>query len=98
HRTFVLDADGVRRHRSTLTRAGPPGSRRCTVATMPSVQRLAILTSGGDAPGMNAAIRAATLVARTAGIDVVGVERGYRGLLDGAFVPLDTAEVQGILR
>jgi 6-phosphofructokinase 1 len=65
---------------------------------MASIQRLAILTSGGDAPGMNAAIRAATLVARAAGVDVVGVERGYRGLLDGAFVPLDSAEVQGILR
>ncbi len=65
---------------------------------MASVQRLAILTSGGDAPGMNASIRAATLVARAAGVDVLGVERGYRGLLDGAFVPLDPTEVQGILR
>ncbi|HTJ45825.1 MAG TPA: 6-phosphofructokinase [Kofleriaceae bacterium] len=65
---------------------------------MAKVQRLALLTSGGDAPGMNAAIRAATLVARAAGVDVLGVERGYRGLLDGAFVPLDGSEVQGILR
>ena len=59
---------------------------------------LGILTSGGDAPGMNAAVRAATLVARAAGADVLGIERGYRGLLDGAFVPLDAAEVQTILR
>jgi 6-phosphofructokinase 1 len=65
---------------------------------MASVTRLGILTSGGDAPGMNAAIRAATLVARAAGVDVVGIERGYRGLLDGEFVPLDAAEVQTILR
>jgi 6-phosphofructokinase 1 len=65
---------------------------------MAPVQRLALLTSGGDAPGMNAAIRAVTLVARSAGVDVLGVERGYRGLLDGAFVPLAAHEVQHILR
>ena len=40
---------------------------------------------------MNAAIRAATLVARAQGVDVVGIERGDRGLLDGAFVPLAAA-------
>src|SRR5690349_9594176 len=60
--------------------------------------RIAILTSGGDSPGMNAAIRAAALVGRAAGMDVVGIERGYRGLLDDAFVPLGPAECQGILR
>jgi 6-phosphofructokinase 1 len=65
---------------------------------MASLERIAILTSGGDAPGMNAAIRAATLVARGAGLDVVGIERGYRGLLDDAFVPLGPTEVAGILR
>ena len=58
-----------------------------------AVQRIGILTSGGDAPGMNAAIRAATLVARAQGVDVVGIERGHRGLLDGAFVPLVPADV-----
>ena len=63
-----------------------------------AVQRIAILTSGGDAPGMNAAIRAATLVARAQGVDVVGVERGYRGLIEGAIVPLAPADVAGILR
>ncbi len=61
-------------------------------------QRIAILTSGGDAPGMNAAIRAATLIARAAGVDVLGIERGYRGLLDDAFVPLGPADVGSILR
>jgi 6-phosphofructokinase 1 len=60
--------------------------------------RIAILTSGGDSPGMNAAIRAAALVGRAAGMDVVGIERGYRGLLDDAFVPLGPAECAGILR
>src|ERR1041384_5049125 len=62
-----------------------------------AVQRIGILTSGGDAPGMNAAIRAATLVARAHGVDVVGVERGYRGLLDGSIVPLAPGDVSGIL-
>lgn len=62
------------------------------------IQRLGILTSGGDAPGMNAAVRAATLIARAAGVDVVGIERGYRGLLDDAIVPLGAADVAGILR
>lgn len=61
-------------------------------------RRIAVLTSGGDAPGMNAAIRAATLIGRASGAEVYGVERGYRGLIDGAFVPLGPADVQGILR
>jgi 6-phosphofructokinase 1 len=61
-------------------------------------RRIAVLTSGGDAPGMNAAIRATTLIARAAGCEVYGIERGYRGLIDGAFVPLGPSDVQGILR
>lgn len=65
---------------------------------MPGVKRIGILSSGGDAPGMNAAIRAATLVGRSLGADVVGVERGYKGLLEDAFVTLAPADVQGILR
>jgi 6-phosphofructokinase 1 len=62
------------------------------------MKRIAILTSGGDAPGMNAAIRAATLIGRALGADILGIERGYRGLLDDAFVPLGSADVAGILR
>jgi 6-phosphofructokinase 1 len=62
------------------------------------MKRIAILTSGGDAPGMNAAIRAATMIGRTAGADVLGIERGYRGLLDDAFVELGPNDVAGILR
>jgi 6-phosphofructokinase 1 len=62
------------------------------------MKRIAILTSGGDAPGMNAAIRAATLVGRAAGAEILGIERGYRGLLDDAFVELGPNDVSGILR
>jgi len=62
------------------------------------MKRIAILTSGGDAPGMNAAVRAATLIGRAMGADVLGIERGYRGLLDDAFVDLSPQDVAGILR
>jgi 6-phosphofructokinase 1 len=65
---------------------------------MAGCKRIGILTSGGDAPGMNAAIRAASLVGRALGVEVVGIERGYRGLLDGAFVELGPLDVAGILR
>jgi 6-phosphofructokinase 1 len=61
-------------------------------------KRIAILTSGGDAPGMNAAVRAATLVGRAAGAEIFGIERGYKGMLDGAITPLMPADVAGILR
>ena len=54
---------------------------------------IAVLTSGGDAPGMNAAIQSVAKVGAARGYDVIGVERGYDGLIDGASIPL-TREVQ----
>lgn len=51
--------------------------------------RVAVLTSGGDAPGMNAAVRAAARVGAELGLEMLGVEEGYRGLLAGRFAPLD---------
>jgi 6-phosphofructokinase 1 len=62
------------------------------------MKRIGILTSGGDAPGMNAAIRAAVLVGRAAGFDVFGIERGYKGMLEDAFVAMGPQDVGGILR
>ena len=59
---------------------------------------IAILTSGGDSPGMNAAIRAATMVAAAKGHRVLGVRQGYKGLLEGKFVPIAADEVADILR
>jgi 6-phosphofructokinase 1 len=50
--------------------------------------RLAILTSGGDAPGMNAALRAAARVGAELGLEMLGVEDGYAGLVDGRVTPL----------
>jgi len=61
-------------------------------------KRLALLTSGGDAPGMNAAVRAATLVAAAHGVEMMGVRDGYRGLLKGDLSVLSPRDVAGILR
>lgn len=59
--------------------------------------RIAINTGGGDAPGLNAVIRAAVLTARRKGWDVVGIRRGYGGLFKpGGVVPLDERSVIGI--
>jgi 6-phosphofructokinase 1 len=57
-----------------------------------------VLTSGGDAPGMNAALRAIVLVARDRGLDVVGVRHGYRGLFDADLIDLGPDEVADIIR
>lgn len=56
-----------------------------------------ILTSGGDAPGMNAAVRAATRRAVSKGCDVLGFRWGFRGLMDGDVLPLDARAVAGIM-
>lgn len=61
------------------------------------MKRIAILTSGGDAPGMNAAIRAATRTAIAQGAEVLGIRRGYAGLIDGDFIPLAARDVAGII-
>jgi 6-phosphofructokinase 1 len=58
---------------------------------------IAVLTSGGDAPGMNAAIRTVHKVAMARGVSVVGVRSGYRGLMAGDFVTLDPDTVNDIL-
>ena len=58
---------------------------------------IGVLTSGGDAPGMNAAIRAVTRSALSRGYEVYGVRDGYRGLIDGDFVKLDRTSVSDIL-
>lgn len=59
---------------------------------------IAILTSGGDAPGMNAAIRAATMVTLAKGHRMLGIKYGYRGLLDEKIAPLEASQVNRILR
>lgn len=62
------------------------------------MRRIAVLTSGGDAPGMNAAIRAVTRVAIDKGWEVFGVRHGYAGLVDGEMEPLGRRDVGGIIQ
>ncbi|MEO1338386.1 MAG: 6-phosphofructokinase, partial [Myxococcota bacterium] len=62
------------------------------------MKRVALLTSGGDAPGMNAAIRAATLLALHQGVEVFGVRRGYRGLVENDLIALKPGDVARIIR
>ncbi|MCS6859357.1 MAG: 6-phosphofructokinase [Abditibacteriales bacterium] len=62
-----------------------------------AIQRIAVLTSGGDAPGMNAALRAVVRYAIYHGVEVVGVRRGYAGLIAGDFVQMHLTSVSGIL-
>lgn len=62
------------------------------------MKHIAILTSGGDAPGMNAAIRAVTRCALEQGWEVFGVRQGYAGLIDGHFEPLHARSVGGIIQ
>ena len=61
------------------------------------MKTIAVLTSGGDAPGMNAAVRAVVRTACVNGIRVLGVIRGYNGLINGDFVELDLRSVSDII-
>src|SRR5436190_12609476 len=62
------------------------------------MKRIAVLTSGGDAPGMNAAVRAVTRGALARGWEVFAVRNGYKGLLEGAFEQLLARNVGGIIQ
>jgi 6-phosphofructokinase 1 len=62
------------------------------------MKSIAVLTSGGDAPGMNAAIRAVTRSALDRGIDVFGVRHGFQGLVDDTIDPLRARDVGGIIQ
>ncbi len=62
------------------------------------MQRIAVLTSGGDAPGMNGAIRAVVRTGLDHGWEVFGVRNGYAGLISGLMVPLSARDVGGILQ
>lgn len=62
------------------------------------MKKLAVLTSGGDAPGMNACLRAVVRSALRRGLEVVGIRRGYDGLLAGAFVKLTRRAVANTIQ
>lgn len=59
--------------------------------------RIAVLTSGGDAPGMNAAIRSVVRNALAQGAETVAIRHGYEGLIDGDFTSMEVSSVGGIL-
>ena len=61
------------------------------------VKRIGVLTSGGDAPGMNAAVRAVVRTAVSQGIECVGIRRGWNGLINSDFVPLNASSVSHII-
>lgn len=62
------------------------------------IRRIGVLTSGGDAPGMNAVIRSVVRTALHNGIECIGIRRGYYGLINGDFVKLDFESVSGLAR
>lgn len=63
---------------------------------MSDIKKIAVLTSGGDAPGMNSAVRAVVYSAYNLGMEVVGVLRGYEGLIDWETIPLGIEDVRNI--
>jgi len=63
-----------------------------------AVRRIGVFTSGGDAPGMNAVIRSVVRTCMHYKIECIGIRRGYHGLINGDFVPLDFESVSGLSR
>ena len=64
---------------------------------MKQIKRIGVLTSGGDAPGMNAAVRAVTRLALYKGVEVFGIYNGYQGLIDGDIKQLHERDVSFII-
>ena len=62
-----------------------------------AVKRIGVLTSGGDAPGMNAAIRSVVRSAYRRGIECIGIRRGWAGLISGDFAPMTGSDVSRII-
>lgn len=64
----------------------------------PILKRIGVLTSGGDAPGMNACLRAIVRTALDRQAEVIGFRKGYRGVLDRDFIELDSRSVSNIIQ
>lgn len=65
---------------------------------MKDIQRIGVYTSGGDAPGMNACLRAVVRTALANDLDVMGIRRGYEGMIDGDLVEMDRRSVSNIVQ
>lgn len=62
------------------------------------LKRIAVLTSGGDCSGMNAAVRAVVRASLVSGVEVFGIQKGYQGLIDRLYSKLTTKDVSGVLQ
>ena len=62
------------------------------------LRRIAVMTSGGDAPGMNPAVRAVVRAAAAEGVEVYGIRQAYAGLLAGDFERMTSRDVSGIMQ
>ncbi len=65
---------------------------------MSIIKKVGVLTSGGDAPGMNAAIRAVVRAAIYNNLEIVGIRKGYKGMIEGDFIPLLSKDVSNIIQ
>ena len=63
-----------------------------------AIKKIGVFTSGGDAPGMNACIRAVVRTAISKGLSVTGILRGYSGMIDGSMTDLDRNSVSSIMQ
>ena len=61
------------------------------------MKRIGVLTSGGDSPGMNAGVRAVVRAGIEKGLEVIGIHRGYQGMIDGEMEILAARSVSGII-
>jgi 6-phosphofructokinase 1 len=68
------------------------------IGRMTRIKKIGVLTSGGDAPGMNAAIRAVTRTAIYNNLEVIGIREGYKGMIDRSFMPLWSEDVSDIIQ
>ena len=64
---------------------------------MPDIKKIGVFTSGGDSPGMNAAIRSVVRTCAYLEVDCVGIYRGYEGLIEGDFKPMNARSVNNII-
>jgi len=65
---------------------------------MEKIKKVGVFTSGGDSPGMNAAIRAVVRAGIQSGLEVFGIRHGYMGMIEGDIVPLNSQSVSGIIQ
>jgi 6-phosphofructokinase 1 len=83
---------------SLFKNARPKKNAANEKAVKKKIRRIAVLTSGGDAPGMNAAIRAVVRMTIAKGCEAMGIQRGYAGLIEGQVHPMSPSSVANIVQ